>query len=165
MLRLPRGMGLIGLMSCRCVGCGYLASIGVFHELHCVVSSILLSWDGAGTVVSDLGVSAELTMNRACIVGDAAHATIPWQGAGAGISIEDAFVLSHLIGNVSSAGEISAVFKAFDAVRRPRCQRVIDTGRDSGRLFCGQAFGHVGALDLESHKEDALTTTRTFLDS
>ncbi|KAI1800519.1 FAD/NAD(P)-binding domain-containing protein [Daldinia bambusicola] len=118
--------------------------------------------------------------NRVCIVGDAAHTTSPWQGAGAGLAIEDAFILSHLIGNISSAGEINAAFKAFDTVRRPRCQQIIDSGRKTGRLFCGQdeeagvnpaklnealgqTFGHI-ALDLKSHKEEALTLMRAFLD-
>lgn len=120
--------------------------------------------------------------NRVCIAGDAAHTTSPWQGAGAGMAIEDAFILGHLFGNVSSVGEINAAFRAFDALRRPRCQRIIDTGRDTGRLFCGQdevagldakkineslglAFARVGALDLESHKNDALETMRAFLGS
>ncbi|KAK6829490.1 hypothetical protein PG987_010074 [Apiospora arundinis] len=76
--------------------------------------------------------------NRVCIIGDAAHATSPWQGAGAGLVIEDAFILGRLIADISSVGEINAAFRAFDAIRRPRCQRVIDAGRETGRLFCGQ---------------------------
>ncbi|KAK8001661.1 FAD/NAD(P)-binding domain-containing protein [Apiospora marii] len=118
--------------------------------------------------------------NRVCIVGDAAHATSPWQGAGAGMVIEDAFILGHLIGNISSTREINAAFRAFDAIRRPRCQRVIDAGRETGRLFCGQdetaglnpaklgealgrTFAHVGGLELKPHREDALETMRTLL--
>ncbi|KAI0015517.1 FAD/NAD(P)-binding domain-containing protein [Xylariomycetidae sp. FL0641] len=117
---------------------------------------------------------------RVCIVGDAAHATSPWQGAGAGISIEDAFLIGHLLGKISSAGEIDAAFKAFDALRRPRCQQVVDNGRRTGRLFCGQdevaglnaeklsrelglMFAPLGTLDLKSHKEDALGKMRTWL--
>lgn len=96
------------------------------------------------------------------------------------MAVEDAFVLGHLVGNISSAREIDAAFRAFDVVRRPRCQRIIDTGRRTGRLFCGQdeaagvnagklnealgeTFAHVGALDLESHRKDALETMRAFL--
>lgn len=98
------------------------------------------------------------------------------------MAVEDAFILGHLIGNISNVGEIAAAFKAFDTLRRPRCQRVIDTGRETGRLFCGQdetagvdpkklnealgrTFAHVGALNLESHREDALKTMRAFLGS
>ncbi|KAK8124243.1 uncharacterized protein PG998_000002 [Apiospora kogelbergensis] len=111
--------------------------------------------------------------NRVCIIGDAAHATTPWQGAGAGLAIEDAFILGHLAGSISSTVEINAAFRAFDAVRRPRCQEVIDAGRETGRLFCGQdeyaglnpeklnkalgrTFAHVGDLALALHKEEAL---------
>ncbi|KAK8047889.1 FAD/NAD(P)-binding domain-containing protein [Apiospora saccharicola] len=118
--------------------------------------------------------------NRVCIIGDAAHATSPWQGAGAGMVIEDAFILGHLIGNISSAEDINAAFSTFDAVRRPRCQRVIDAGRETGRLFCGQdevaglnpaklgealgrTFAHVGGLELKTHKEEALAGMRILL--
>lgn len=95
------------------------------------------------------------------------------------MAIEDAFILGHLVGNISSAGETNAAFKAFDTVRRPRCQQIIDSGRKTGQLFCGQdeeagvnpgklnealglTFAHV-ALNLESHKEDALVSMRAFL--
>lgn len=118
--------------------------------------------------------------DRVCIIGDAAHATSPWQGAGAGMVIEDAFILGHLIGNISSTGEINAAFGAFDAIRRPRCQQIIDAGRETGRLFCGQdeaaglnpgklgeaigrRFGLVGGLQLKPHKAEALATMRTLL--
>lgn len=65
---------------------------------------------------------------RVCIMGDAAHATTPHVGAGAGMAIEDAFVLSGLLGAVQGGGpeEIPGLlFEAYDAVRRPRSQRVV----------------------------------------
>ncbi|KAM7213270.1 hypothetical protein V8F06_011336 [Rhypophila decipiens] len=34
--------------------------------------------------------------NKVCLVGDAAHATTPWQGAGAGQAFEDAMILGVL---------------------------------------------------------------------
>ncbi|KAI1348436.1 FAD/NAD(P)-binding domain-containing protein [Xylaria sp. FL0043] len=120
--------------------------------------------------------------NRVCIVGDAAHATSPWQGAGAGISIEDAFIIGHLFSNITTAAEIESAFKAFDALRRPRCQQVVDNGRRTGRLFCGQdetagldaeklgrelglMFGPLGALDLKLYKEEALSIMQEFLNN
>jgi salicylate hydroxylase len=72
---------------------------------------------------------------RLCLLGDAAHATTPHQGAGAGQAIEDAYVLSELIGKVKSAGELEAAFKAYDEVRRPRSQRVVTTSREAGHLY------------------------------
>ncbi|KAI0189055.1 FAD/NAD(P)-binding domain-containing protein [Astrocystis sublimbata] len=89
---------------------------------------------------------------RICILGDAAHATSPWQGAGAGISIEDAFVLGHLLGAVSSAAEVPTALKTFSAVRWPRCQEVVENGRRTGRLFCGQ--DQAAGLDAEKLRNE-----------
>ncbi|KAK3683009.1 salicylate hydroxylase [Podospora appendiculata] len=125
---------------------------------------------------------------RVCIVGDAAHATTPWQGAGAGQAFEDAVILGHLMSNLSSdpsdstrpVDKIAAAFQAFDAVRRPRCQRVIDSSRDTGVLTCGQdpdaglnpdkmraAFGgrwtFIFGLDLDEYKQDAMGKMHEFL--
>lgn len=110
---------------------------------------------------------------RVCIVGDAAHTVSPYQGAGGGLAIEDALVLGHLLGAISSIKVIDAAFKAFDVVRRPRCQAVVDSSRATGQLLTGQdsqigigavdmgkalgpLFEHIDALDLASHKQMAL---------
>lgn len=91
-------------------------------------------------------------------------------GAGAGIALEDAMVLGKLIANVSSAEEIAAALKAYDALRRPRCQKVVDTSRDTGLLFCGvygldvaelrvqisTRWNFILQLDMEKHIEEAL---------
>jgi salicylate hydroxylase len=69
------------------------------------------------------------------ILGDAAHASTPHQGAGAGQAIEDAFILSNLLGKVDSADEIERAFYAYDAIRRPRSQKVVSTSRDAGALY------------------------------
>jgi salicylate hydroxylase len=74
-----------------------------------------------------------------CIIGDAAHATTPWQGAGAGQAFEDVMVLSALLREVSAPAHLEAAFKAYDAVRRPRGQQVIDSSRGTGLIFCGQS--------------------------
>ncbi|KAI4597318.1 hypothetical protein KJ359_004424 [Pestalotiopsis sp. 9143b] len=107
---------------------------------------------------------------RVCIMGDAAHASTPWMGAGAGIALEDAMLLGKLIANVSSPEEIVAAFKAYDALRRPRCQKVVDTSRDTGLLFCGEygldvaelraqistRWNFILQLDMEKHIQEAL---------
>lgn len=69
------------------------------------------------------------------LLGDAAHASTPHQGAGAGQAIEDAFILSNLLGKVDSAKEIENAFHAYDAVRRPRSQKVVSTSRDAVALY------------------------------
>ncbi|OWP05831.1 salicylate 1-hydroxylase [Marssonina coronariae] len=72
---------------------------------------------------------------RLAILGDAAHASTPHQGAGAGQAIEDAFVLSNLLGQVKSANGIEKAFHAYDAVRRPRSQKVVKTSRDAAAIY------------------------------
>ncbi|KAI0202319.1 FAD/NAD(P)-binding domain-containing protein [Astrocystis sublimbata] len=111
--------------------------------------------------------------HRVCIMGDAAHTTSPYQGAGGGLAVEDALVLGNLLGRTSSVSDIEAAFKAFDAVRRPRCQAVIDTSRATGQLLSGldanigleamgmaakldSLFGHIDDLDIEEHNQTAL---------
>ena len=76
---------------------------------------------------------------RVCIMGDAAHASTPWQGAGSGQAFEDGMILSALLGHISSPDEIDAAFKVYDAVRRPRGQRVIDSSRGTGEIMCGES--------------------------
>jgi salicylate hydroxylase len=68
---------------------------------------------------------------RVCLVGDSAHATVPHLGAGAGMAMEDAFVLSSLIASVRSVQGIEKVFRAYDAVRRPRTQECIRRSLDA----------------------------------
>lgn len=50
-------------------------------------------------------------------------------------------VLGALLRKVKSADEIAAAFRAYDTVRRPRCQRVIDSSREMGRICCGAEVG------------------------
>ncbi|KAJ5115235.1 FAD/NAD(P)-binding domain-containing protein [Penicillium alfredii] len=75
---------------------------------------------------------------RVTILGDAAHASTPHQGAGAGQAIEDAHVLAELLSDsrVTSIPDAVAAFKAYDQVRRPRSQRVVTSSKEGARLLC-----------------------------
>lgn len=72
---------------------------------------------------------------RLALLGDAAHASTPHQGAGAGQAIEDAFVLSNLLGQVDSTDDIEQAFRGYDAVRRPRSQKVVSTSREAAAVY------------------------------
>ncbi|CAD6572897.1 MAG: hypothetical protein ASARMPREDX12_005534 [Alectoria sarmentosa] len=91
------------------------------------------------------------TVGHVAMMGDAAHATTPFQGQGAGQAIEDALVLETLLGRVGDARSIANAFAAYDQVRRPRSQRVVKTSREAGRLF-GMLTEGVGS-DLGKIKE------------
>lgn len=77
------------------------------------------------------------TRGHVAILGDAAHASTPHQGAGAGQAIEDVHVLMELLGDarVVTRPHAQAAFHAYDAIRRPRSQQVVTTSRDMGSLL------------------------------
>ncbi|KAM7201797.1 salicylate hydroxylase [Naviculisporaceae sp. PSN 640] len=80
---------------------------------------------------------------RVGIAGDAAHAMGPHLGAGGGMGIEDALVLSSLLADVairaaSRTGKdelIKAALKAYNDVRYERTQWVVQKTRDTVDLF------------------------------
>lgn len=78
---------------------------------------------------------------RVCLAGDAAHATTPHKGSGAGMAIEDAYILGHLVAqaldgdNVNLGQAIPAAFRVYDATRRERTQRVVEDSRETGTLY------------------------------
>ncbi|KAH8660361.1 putative salicylate hydroxylase [Xylariales sp. PMI_506] len=87
------------------------------------------------------------TKGRVCITGDAAHATSPHHGSGAGFAIEDSAVLAELLASPaarSSPAGVRAAFRAFDECRRPRTQWLVASSRRTGQLYEWQAEG-VGA--------------------
>ena len=86
-----------------------------------------------------------------CLMGDAAHATTPWQGAGAGQAIEDALVLGSLLAQVTEKNKIPNAFQVYDQVRRVRSQRVVSTSRDAGQLY-SMSYEGVGD-DLEKMRD------------
>ncbi|OCL07998.1 salicylate 1-hydroxylase-like protein, partial [Glonium stellatum] len=117
-------------------------------------------WDGEG---------------KLCLLGDCAHASTPHQGAGAGMAIEDAAVLSTLLGKIKepTPHALKAALAAYDAVRRPRSQRLVTTSRDAASLYQFQKEGiwddktrmtediqtryrWIWDFDLEAHFQEAL---------
>jgi salicylate hydroxylase len=80
---------------------------------------------------------------RICISGDAAHATSPHHGAGAGFCIEDSAVMAELLADqeVRTQHDLDTVFATFDAQRRPRGQWLAQSSRWIGDCYEWQAMG------------------------
>ncbi|KAH7076915.1 hypothetical protein BKA63DRAFT_510996 [Paraphoma chrysanthemicola] len=97
---------------------------------------------------------------RVCIVGDAAHAMTPWQSSGAATALEDAVVLGTLFEQIRSPEEVEQVLKTYDAVRRPRSQRIAESSRQTGRILSGIA-DDIGLDPVKMH--DALTDRWSFI--
>lgn len=72
---------------------------------------------------------------RVCLLGDAAHATTPHQGAGAGMCVEDALLMSILLKEAQDVGDLEKAFKAYDEVRRERSQKNVVTSLQAGTLY------------------------------
>ena len=91
---------------------------------------------------------------RLAIVGDAAHAATPHQGAGAGQAFEDALILTRLLtaDSIQSAKDIEGAFQAYDAIRRPRTLRVVETSRENGEVCMMK--GHKTGTDFDKIKAD-----------
>jgi len=93
------------------------------------------------------------TQGRVCLSGDAAHATTPHQGAGAGMCIEDSYILSGLIKEAKTVEHLERAFVAFDAVRRARTQKNVMTSQEGGMLYDFELFGD----DLDKIQEAYLS--------
>jgi salicylate hydroxylase len=86
--------------------------------------------------------------DRVLIVGDAAHALVPHQGAGAGQALEDAYVLASLLTDVScNRDNVSEVLSAFEQVRHARTCKVQRTSHEAGDVY---EYAGVGIGDDEA---------------
>jgi salicylate hydroxylase len=74
--------------------------------------------------------------DRVVLIGDSAHASLPFQAAGAAQGLEDALVLLSVLGGLipnathecgsARTGRINAALAAYDHVRRPRAQKQLE---------------------------------------
>jgi salicylate hydroxylase len=71
------------------------------------------------------------------LLGDAAHAMLPFAAQGAGMAIEDAAVLAGCLGAIQneSGSVVAAALKRYERLRRRRVARVQRAARRSGRIY------------------------------
>lgn len=89
------------------------------------------------------------------------------------MSIEDSLILSTLLGRSRTQSDATAALRAYDEIRRPRTQRIVDASRTMGLLLTGRDeearlsakeigrksdgfFGFIHDLDVEKHREEAI---------
>ncbi|KAG9250771.1 salicylate hydroxylase [Emericellopsis atlantica] len=126
---------------------------------------------------------------RVALLGDSAHASLPFHAAGAAQGIEDALILSNVLAVMaesSSRGaeqlpEIRAGLKSFDAVRRPRAQKQLEGAARTARMLYfqdeeagedmreilkslqGDRFNWLWFHDLQADVDRAVNSMRTDL--
>ncbi|TBU25307.1 FAD/NAD(P)-binding domain-containing protein [Dichomitus squalens] len=116
--------------------------------------------------------------DQVVLIGDAAHAMLPHLGAGAGQGLEDAYILSRLLGHPEThVANVEAVLKTYSSIRRPRAQMVWNMSYTSGTINDLQGaersdvevlreklrhqFDPVWQHDLEADIEHAVSQLRT----
>ncbi|THZ30063.1 monooxygenase [Aureobasidium pullulans] len=80
---------------------------------------------------------------RVVLLGDAAHASLPFQAAGAAQGLEDALVLSNVLSKIveihnDSVDQMTSIetgLEAYDSVRRPRAQRQLEQSAEVGKMI------------------------------
>jgi 2-polyprenyl-6-methoxyphenol hydroxylase-like FAD-dependent oxidoreductase len=79
----------------------------------------------------------EWTDGAIALLGDAAHAMLPFAAQGAGMAIEDAAVLAKCLGEAAAGGPtaIPAALKRYARLRRSRVTQVQRAARQSGRIY------------------------------
>ncbi|HEX5371039.1 MAG TPA: FAD-dependent monooxygenase [Dehalococcoidia bacterium] len=70
------------------------------------------------------------TKGRATILGDAAHAMLPYLGQGACQAMEDGVVLASALDSMPD--DVSGALKLYERVRLPRANRVVISARERG---------------------------------
>lgn len=69
---------------------------------------------------------------RVTLIGDAAHASLPYLAQGAAMALEDAVVLSR---HVQSGETIAGALRAYETRRMPRTERIIRESRRLGDIY------------------------------
>src|SRR5580692_5060670 len=72
------------------------------------------------------------TKGRVTLLGDAAHAMLPYLGQGASQAIEDGAVLATALAGAAAASDPVAALGRYERTRRPRASRVVLTARARG---------------------------------
>lgn len=78
-----------------------------------------------------LFMAAPWYSNHVLIIGDAAHATIPQLGQGAGLALEDSIVLAELI---QQDNPLEVTFEKYMKRRYDRCKMVVEASKQIGEL-------------------------------
>ncbi|KAG9225559.1 hypothetical protein CCMSSC00406_0003062 [Pleurotus cornucopiae] len=84
--------------------------------------------------------------SRVVLIGDAAHAMTPHQGAGASQAIEDAYILAALVNNPRcTIASVPDVLRIYDSIRQPFGNRVQAASRHQGQCYelNGPGFAHI----------------------
>lgn len=93
-----------------------------------------------------------------CLLGDACHPTLPYQAQGAAMAVEDAIVLSRLLGRLDKKQQagaddcptVGAVIKVYESLRKTRTLTNVK-GANANRYW-----NHLEDGPLQEARDDAM---------
>ena len=106
-----------------------------FAQWHSPVQQLVQStgnWLKWALCTIDPGMS--WTKGRIALLGDAAHAMVPFMAQGAGMSIEDGWVLAQQLGRATPP-DVGAALQKYQTGRQDRVTRVWDTSMQQGKIY------------------------------
>ncbi len=104
----------------------------IFKDFSPVVSDVIGSANHIHKAkLTDLKRLDKWSVGNVCLMGDAAHATTPNMGQGAGQGIEDAYYLGHLL---SQYNLDSKAFSVFEKRRRKKVDYIVDFSWRFGKM-------------------------------
>lgn len=72
---------------------------------------------------------------KVVLIGDAAHGMVPYLAQGAATSIEDGASLAECLDRAKSVNDIPNLLKAFEAIRKERCETISDAALANGDIW------------------------------
>lgn len=95
------------------------------------------------------------TVGRITLLGDAAHAMLPYMAQGAVQSIEDAAVLAKCLARVDASHDMTAALLRYEEIRRPRASRCQAGSRANGITY------HLPDGEDQQRRDSSLSSSAT----
>ncbi|MGE0240484.1 MAG: FAD-dependent monooxygenase [Parvibaculaceae bacterium] len=128
-----------------------------FEKIHPDLFQVLaISSPWHKWAAADLAPVPNWSRNRTTLVGDAAHAALPYLAQGAAMALEDAVVLARC---TETADTIAEAFSAYETLRKPRARRIVEAS-----LRLSRAYHAGGPLRLARNAVLRLIDPARFLD-
>jgi salicylate hydroxylase len=72
---------------------------------------------------------------RLCLMGDAAHPTLPFLAQGANMALEDGFLLARCLAEVAEGDDVPRALRTFESLRLQRTTRIVQGAADNALRF------------------------------
>jgi salicylate hydroxylase len=110
------------------------------EEIHAIIENLDVpyKWALLGREPLDRFVAG-----RACVIGDAAHPTLPFLAQGANMAIEDGMVLARCLDKFPAAEAL----RRFQQARLPRTNSIVVKSAENAKRFHNPALAHAEGAD------------------